>query len=305
MENHLKQRQKKEIIVRKRMTSFLEKLFKFFNYDLRHDIFKSIMYGEVSPETLKEEKMKNYSDAFNYLINNSQRALSKEVLNRFYFLIYEQQLDENLIIRICSYFFNNSSNSLSNLIVEFPLYLYQQLNYLQEEDKIIITLMFVNYILAKNGYPTIHLYHSDIKEFIKLTEQYLLKESNNLSDFLENVIKNNTTQDKNYYQNLYPLCGKEIENILKNDEDLLRNQYHVESIYIHGSFAKGIARIDSDIDLIVKFAKYLSFDEKQKLIKEIENKYFEIFHRYIDIHLFDEYLDNTFIKEFIQKIKIF
>lgn len=54
------------------------------------------------------------------------------------------------------------------------------------------------------------------------------------------------------------LSKNEIEQTLCNQEDTLR-EYSVKWLGLFGSYVKGTAREDSDIDLIVEFEK-LSFD---------------------------------------------
>lgn len=50
----------KEILVRKRMAAFLEKLLQHLGYDTRHDVFKQIVYNETACETHSKQKIKNY-----------------------------------------------------------------------------------------------------------------------------------------------------------------------------------------------------------------------------------------------------
>ena len=54
------------------------------------------------------------------------------------------------------------------------------------------------------------------------------------------------------------LSKNEIEQTLRNQEDTLR-EYSVKWLGLFGSYGKGAARDDSDIDLLVEFEK-LSFD---------------------------------------------
>ncbi len=35
-----------ELLVRKRITAFVEKVFRFLGYDFRHYLYKKIVYGE-------------------------------------------------------------------------------------------------------------------------------------------------------------------------------------------------------------------------------------------------------------------
>ena len=66
----------KELIVRKKVASFIEKTFRYFKYDFRHDVFKGIVYSELECNTPLEEKLKNYFDAYVYLLSNHKSPLT-------------------------------------------------------------------------------------------------------------------------------------------------------------------------------------------------------------------------------------
>lgn len=54
----------KELFVRKKMTNFIEKLFKFLGYSFDHDRYKNILYSEDNVRNQMEEKVKNSYDAY-------------------------------------------------------------------------------------------------------------------------------------------------------------------------------------------------------------------------------------------------
>ena len=61
----------KELLVRKKMASFIEKLLLFLDYYFRNDIFKKIIYSQIAVKTPLEEWIKNSYDAFCYLLNKT------------------------------------------------------------------------------------------------------------------------------------------------------------------------------------------------------------------------------------------
>lgn len=69
----------------------------------------------------------------------------------------------------------------------------------------------------------------------------------------------------------------EIEHTLRNHEDTLRG-YSVKWLGLFGSYVKGAARNDSDIDLLVEFEK-LSFDNYMGLRIFLE----DLFEKKIDL----------------------
>ena len=73
------------------------------------------------------------------------------------------------------------------------------------------------------------------------------------------------------------LSKNEIEQTLRNQEDRLR-EYSVKWLGLFGSYVKGAAREDSDIDLLVEFKK-LSFDNYMGLRIFLE----DLFEKKIDL----------------------
>ncbi|MBF0537551.1 MAG: nucleotidyltransferase family protein [Nitrospirae bacterium] len=68
--------------------------------------------------------------------------------------------------------------------------------------------------------------------------------------------------------------------ILKNNEELIRQRYGVNKIGVFGSFTRGQARQDSDVDVIVYFN-----EDAENFDNYIELKYFleEAFGRDVDL----------------------
>ena len=91
MEEYAKVTEGKELVVRKKVARFIEKLFRYFKYDFRHDTYKEIVYSEVSYKTPLEERMKHYYDAYLYLLNHYQNPLSQGMLKRFFYLLFEKE----------------------------------------------------------------------------------------------------------------------------------------------------------------------------------------------------------------------
>lgn len=73
----------------------------------------------------------------------------------------------------------------------------------------------------------------------------------------------------------------EIKNLLKENEKELKRRYGIKSIGIFGSYLKGEANPDSDLDLLVEFEK----DIDMGLLKfvEIENDLSDLFDVKVDL----------------------
>ena len=81
------------------------------------------------------------------------------------------------------------------------------------------------------------------------------------------------------------------------DKEMLMNKYSVKTLLIHGSFAKGCERIDSDIDVVVRLNMDLLYEQRINVIKELKEYYTNKFKRFVDIKEANMYLDDTFLKE--------
>jgi hypothetical protein len=54
--------------------------------------------------------------------------------------------------------------------------------------------------------------------------------------------------------------------ILKNHNEVIKGQFHLTSIGVFGSFARGEAKSESDIDILVEFEEgYVTFDNYAEL----------------------------------------
>lgn len=67
---------------------------------------------------------------------------------------------------------------------------------------------------------------------------------------------------------------------------------------------KKMARIDSDIDLLIIFDEGNSYERKKEIIDELNEYYKNVFHRFIDIGQLSSLVSDSFIKESNKLIKI-
>ena len=63
----------------------------------------------------------------------------------------------------------------------------------------------------------------------------------------------------------------EIVTILRNEKQFLKDNYGVEAIALFGSFAKGLEKVDNDVDFFVEF-KNPSYSFLMGLYSYLENK---------------------------------
>lgn len=292
----------KELVVRKRIVNFLEKIFKYLGYEFRHDNYKSVAYGEMCFLTPLEERAKNYIDAFNYLLANKENVLTSKVLSRFLYIIKQEEIDVNILKRISSYYFFLDEQNAIDRALKLNLYVYDELEFLNREERLVISLMLFNYSLVKNGVPCVQFVMNELKEYERKRDEESYEK---LYSYVYEIIKNNKFQDKKYYYKLTPLTLTDIKRKIFKDKKKLKEKYKVKSIYIFGSFCKGTQRIDSDIDMALCLSLDLEEQEKEKILKELKEYFYKVFKRFVDIHELMNIVHEDFIEEAANIIKIY
>lgn len=297
--------QNKELIVRKRMSAFLEKALRYCGYDFRHDDYKQIIYGESGCKTDFEMMMKNMYDAYHYLLFNAQSPLSTYILKRFFYILDGKEMDETLFIRMASKFFHMYDLPPVERAVEFHMYVYTEFCGEKEARRLIVPLMFFNYALIKAGIPTLRFVFATLKEYEKCRAEYFEGNKAPIYQLILEQIRDAKFQDKGFYEKLKPLTAKEICDRILQDKDTLQKRYGIESIALFGSFSKGLQRIDSDIDLLIVYSGSLSYEEKARNNDELASYCMTIFNRYADITEISEYVNDWIVKEITNYKKIF
>ena len=295
----------KELIVRKKLSSFIEKNLRYLEYDFRHDLFKKIIYGEEEFKTPLEEMIKNYYDAYFYLLSNHKNPFTKELLNRFFFIINGKIPNQTMVIKLVTHFFFYMNLPPLDASINFHLVAYKEMKCLEEKERFIISLMFLNYTLLKFDIPTIYFVRKDFSKYEKAKREYFLGNKKEIYNFFLEIISNFKFQNKDYYQNLKPLTFKDIYNIISFDKERLIKEFEIKHLFVYGSFSKGEERIDSDIDLLISFNLDLTRVRKIEIIDHLTKYYFDKFNRYLDFMELGEYLNDELIKETTSIKKIF
>lgn len=285
----------KDLVVRKRMVNFLEKIFNYFDYTFDHQRYKRIIYSEEGVTIPLEEKMKNAYDGLMYLVHNIKTPITVAFLNRFFYLILGKELEQSKTLVIATKYFYLDHLPPIEKAIEFHLYIYQELYDLDEENRLMIALFFLNFTLIKNGLPNIQLFCKEIKEYCEVRKTFFDGDKNSMLLFILKLISSQVYQEKDFKNHLVTLDKRDVFNTINEKKEYLKKKYSIRSIWLYGSFAMNKMRYDSDIDLLVQFSQDLISEEKTKIIEEMKNYYFEVFHRYIDIHELDEYLTDSFI----------
>ncbi|MDE6656780.1 MAG: nucleotidyltransferase domain-containing protein, partial [Anaeroplasmataceae bacterium] len=137
----------------------------------------------------------------------------------------------------------------------------------------------------------------EYKEYEKAREEFFKGEKDPMLTFTLKLLRMNPYMDKTYYKNLKPVSLSDIIEFIEQHKEEFKNKYQIKGLWLHGSFAKKIERIDSDIDFFIEMSLDLLYEEKLAIIEELKQLFFNEFDRMIDLHEIVEYLDDDIIKE--------
>ena len=295
---------KYELVVRKKISQFIEKGFRFFGIDFDHDEYKKIVYGEKGTTVPLYEKLKSFYDACLYLLGNAKSPLTKHIISKFYYILFEEQVEQMILLEMQSKLIELCELSPIEKACEFHMFVYEKLAYLKDMERQLISLMFFNYILVKNNIPAVKLVGRDIGIYVQKREKYHeCKEE--LFLFFKELIKNSFVLETAYLNKLEPITTADICHVVIEMKDQLTSKYGVEAVYLYGSYAKGINRFDSDIDLMVKLSLDLAYDERVVIVEELKKLFFEKFKRFTDIEEVREFFTDDFVREATKIKRIF
>ena len=257
----------KQLIVRKKVVSFIKNYAKFNNTAFEYEHLKAVLYNEKKFINEEELYLKMLYDSFCYLLNN-YKNINDEILNNFFNLLKEYNLDFQIINNILT------TINLSN----FSFCLLNIYKITKRNTFVFLCLFELSLLLC--NIPIIVLNMNKIAKFLVILDNNCIEQ---IEEFIIELIKDSKYQDKDYYKNLMPLDFNTLLSYLINNKNLLINKYKMKSLYIFGSYYLKTNRFDSDIDLYVIFSLDVPFIEKEKLVKEVKNVLFNHFRRFIDI----------------------
>ena len=291
----------KELIPRKKITNFIEKIFRYI-YDVNiHERYKEIVYCEKGCLDEIDYHVKRAYDSFIYMIFNRKNPITKEMLKVFWYIYSpNNEISEEIWIKIATKYMLLGKTPILEKALEISMLAYDEA--LAKEDKLILSLFLYNICLIRDNHPAIQLLCREIKNYEELI---LHKEKDKLYSFFLNVISNQKYQDKEYYKRLKEINKKDITTRIYASKRCLEEDYMVKHIYLYGSFSNMNARLDSDIDLLIQYNLDILEDEIEKITEELKEYLYKYFERYIDIHCMSEYINDEFIKNARKITKIF
>ena len=287
----------------KEIPSFITTISNHLGYQIQilqvKDMF-SLNYEVYSKE---EEKVKDYLDTYFFLLNNSCNAINERIINKSLFLLTNKRVNQEKVKTILTKFYSIKEEINISKIIKLS---FETSNLVKnKKDKYIYFLMLINYLLLHYNFKAIKYFSDDFSTLDEVINKYKENEKELLETYITLKEAMSKNLDEDYYKNLRKVSLKDITSYLYENKEILQKKYQVESLAIFGSFVKDKERLDSDIDLIVRFERFVPLLKRNRYKEEIQEMIFQKFNRFSDIHIESELINENNIKTFKDKLKIF
>ena len=287
----------------KEIPSFITTISNHLGYQIQilqvKDMF-SLNYDIYSKE---EEKIKDYLDTYFFLLNNSCNAINERIISKSLFLLTNKRVNQEKVETILTKFYSIEEEINISKIIKLA---FETSNLVKnKKDKYIYFLMLINYLLLHYNFKAIKYFSDDFSTLDEVINKYKENEKELLETYITLKEAMSKNLDEDYYKNLRKVSLKDITSYLYENKELLQKKYQVESLAIFGSFVKDKERLDSDIDLIVRFERFIPLLKRNRYKEEIQEMIYQKFYRFSDIHIESELINENNIKTFKDNIKIF
>lgn len=287
----------------KEIPSFITTISNHLGYQIQilqvKDMF-SLNYDIYSKE---EEKIKDYLDTYFFLLNNSCNAVNERIIKKSLFLLTNKRVNKEKVEKILTNFYSIEEEINISKIIKLS---FETSNLVKnKKDKYIYFLMLINYLLLHYNFKAIKYFSDDFSTLDEVINKYKENEKELLETYITLKEAMSKNLDEDYYKNLRKVSLKDITSYLYENKEILQKKYQVESLAIFGSFVKGKERLDSDIDLIVRFEKFIPLLKRNRYKEEIQEMIYQKFNRFSDIHIESELINENNIKTFKDNLKIF
>ena len=286
----------------KEIPSFITKISNHIGYQVQIFQVKDMYNGDYECFSSEEDRVKSYLDCYIFLLNNVPNVICKSIVEKVIFIMSQKRVNKSRLEEVISEFISIKEERNIKKIINISFNLSSLIR--NNKDKYIFRLMIMNYLLLHYHYKAIKYYRGDFQ----ILDQYLKEYSNGNKENLENYIISKEVESKelseDYYMNLKEVKLEEIVEFIKINKEEFIKKYRIDSLAIFGSFAKGKERLDSDIDIMIRFEDFVPLLKRNQYVKEIEDKLFNKFNRFSDIHVENEIMSEQEIKIFKDNIKV-
>lgn len=271
---------------------FVEFTSRLVGYGLPHERLKRIILDDFKAESIEEKEVKSFANAYLYILNNIHQSVTKELLQESYYLLTHETLDEQIskqILETYYMYYDENSHYVAMLV-------HLKVLELIEKRNIEFAFMISTLIMFKKGrYPLIpYAYMFDIyKQTIKQKNKDKLM-----------VIFSEIEAIHKPHENHSNLSKEEIIWKIQELKNHLVKEYHIQKLYLYGSYAKERVTTQSDLDLLVIFDKEMLPLERGIVIKNLTDYLENKLKIHLDILDFTHALENLDISEMENLITI-
>ena len=236
---------------------FIEFTMKMQETGLTHERIKQIIKDKTQALSVEEKEVRNLTDAFTYIVNNVNQTFSKETINKSYYMLNLEVMDEEKQEEILKTYYKYSDESIYLRVAKIQ----NKIIELKINKKIEYSLLLANLIMLKISrgilitYPNISEIYKEA--LINRNEEKLML----LYSRLE-TISNSENESKE-------IDVEKINEYIKRNKNYILARYHVEKLYLYGSFAKNTMNKNSDVDFLVMLEEDIINIEKERIIKEL------------------------------------
>lgn len=236
---------------------FIEFTMKMQETGLTHERIKQIIKDKTQALSVEEKEVRNLTDAFTYIVNNVNQTFSKETINKSYYMLNLEVMDEEKQEEILKTYYKYSDESIYLRVAKIQ----NKIIELKINKKIEYSLLLANLIMLKKSrgilitYPNISEIYKEA--LINRNEEKLML----LYSRLE-TISNSENESKE-------IDVEKINEYIKRNKNYILARYHVEKLYLYGSFAKNTMNKNNDVDFLVMLEEDIINIEKERIIKEL------------------------------------
>ncbi len=264
---------------------FIEFTSRLVGNDLTHERIKLIILDNFKAESKTELKVKKFSDAYLFLLNNENQILTEDILTKAHYLLTNQLLERNMCKLIIQKFYQNIDDAPHHLAHLIHLLIVG----MEIERKTEFAFMLTNYVMIKKGRNPIIPY-----EFIFDTYRETIdcKNKNKLLRLISELEV--TCSDKFLEKNI---SQEELIKVILSNKNFIQNKFDIKKLYLYGSYAKNLITENSDIDLLVIYNENLINVQKNNINNKFKLYLNKLLNKTIDILDFTHALENLDICE--------
>ena len=214
---------------------FIEFTMKMQGTGLTHERIKQIIKDKTQALSVEEKEVRNLTDAFTYIVNNVNQTFSKETINKSYYMLNLEVMDEEKQEEILKTYYKYSDESIYLRVAKIQ----NKIIELKINKKIEYSLLLYKEALINRNEEKLMLLYSRLE-----------------------TISNSENESKE-------IDVEKINEYIKRNKNYILARYHVEKLYLYGSFAKNTMNKNSDIDFLVMLEEDIINIEKERIIKEL------------------------------------